>query len=44
MGKMSGSSAVVTPAGGDVAAYHEKKHRVFLRLYDDQMAYRTLMA
>ena len=23
---------------------HEAKHRVFLRMYDDQMAYRDLMA
>jgi FGGY-family pentulose kinase len=44
MGAMSGSSAVIAPAGGDVARYHDKKHRVFLRLYDDQMAYRALMA
>lgn len=44
MGAMSESSAVVTPRGGDVASYHAKKHQVFLRLYDDQMAYRRLMA
>ena len=44
MGAMSGSSAVVTPTHGEVARYHEKKHQVFLRLYEDQMAYRALMA
>jgi FGGY-family pentulose kinase len=44
MGAMSGSSAVIAPAGGDVARYHDKKHAVFQRLYDDQMAYRALMA
>ena len=44
MGAMSDSSAVVAPSGGEVARYHDKKHRVFLRLYDDQMAYRALMA
>jgi ribulose kinase len=44
MGAMSESSAVVAPTRGDVAEYHAKKHQVFLRLYDDQMAYRSLMA
>ena len=31
------------PAGGEVAEFHDAKHRVFLRMHDDQMAYRELM-
>ena len=44
MGAMSAAGRVVEPRGGAVAAYHEKKHRVFLRMYEDQMAYRALMS
>jgi hypothetical protein len=33
----------VTPADGEVAAYHEKKHRIFQRMHEDQLAYRALM-
>jgi len=44
MGAMSRAASVVQPAGGEVAAYHEAKHRVFLRMHQDQMAYRSLMA
>jgi ribulose kinase len=44
MGAMNRAARVVEPAGGETAAYHEAKHRVFLRMYQDQMAYRTLMA
>jgi ribulose kinase len=43
MGAMSGVSTIVEPSTGEVAAFHERKHRVFLRMYDDQMAYRALM-
>jgi len=44
MGAMSRAASVVQPAGGEIAAHHEAKHRVFLRMYHDQMAYRSLMA
>lgn len=42
MAAMTGVGAVITP---DVAtcAYHARKYAVFLRLYEDQMAYRQLM-
>lgn len=43
MQAMSRTARVITPSGGDVAAFHDKKHRVFLRMHDDQLAYRALM-
>jgi FGGY-family pentulose kinase len=44
MGAMSGASSVIDPSKGAVADFHANKHRVFLRMHDDQMAYRALMA
>ena len=44
MGAMDAAGDTVEPTGGDVRAYHDKKHQVFLRMYGDQMAYRELMA
>ncbi len=43
MSAMTRARVAVTPAGGAVAAFHDAKYAVFQRLYDDQMAYRTLM-
>jgi FGGY-family pentulose kinase len=43
MEAMSGAGTVVSPRGGDVAAYHARKHAVFQRMYGDQLAYRSLM-
>jgi ribulose kinase len=43
MGAMSRAGRVVEPATGAVAAYHERKHAVFRRMHDDQLAYRALM-
>jgi len=43
MGAMDHEGASIEPAGGEIAAFHEKKHRVFLRMWEDQIAYRTLM-
>jgi FGGY-family pentulose kinase len=43
MGAMCTASRVIEPSGGPVAAYHDAKHRVFQRMYDDQLAYRSLM-
>lgn len=44
MGTMSRQGSIVTPAGDPIAALHRKKHQVFLRMYEDQMAYRAVMA
>jgi FGGY-family pentulose kinase len=43
MGAMSEAGRIIEPAGGEVAAYHDRKHEVFLRMYEDQMAYRRVM-
>jgi ribulose kinase len=34
----------IQPEKGTVVAYHSRKYKVFRRMYDDQMAYRQLMA
>jgi ribulose kinase len=44
MGAMNAAGAIVSARGGEVAAYHERKHRVFQRMYQDQRAYREMMA
>ncbi|SFD13316.1 FGGY-family carbohydrate kinase [Tropicimonas isoalkanivorans] len=44
MTAMCGQGATVAPRGGDIAAYHDRKYRVFRRMQDDYAAYRTLMA
>jgi len=45
MRTMSAADRVIEPAprGGDVAAYFDAKYAVFLRMHDDQLAYRALM-
>lgn len=43
MANMSAVREVIEPQTGAIAAYHEAKHRVYLRMYEDQMAYRALM-
>lgn len=43
MAAMTRTSRVIEPTRGDVATFHDKKHRVFLRMHDDQLAYRALM-
>lgn len=43
MAAMTASGKTVDPSDGDVKAFHDRKHRVFLRMYDDQMAYRAMM-
>lgn len=43
MSAMGGVSRVVTPHGGAIRSYHQKKHAVFQRMYDDHLAYRGLM-
>jgi len=42
MASMNAPETVVEPAGGEVRAYHERKHRIFHRMHADQLAYRTL--
>lgn len=43
MAAMSRAGRVIAAAEGPARAYHDRKYRVFQRLYDDQMAYRALM-
>jgi FGGY-family pentulose kinase len=43
MGAMTHPGRILEPAGGEVAEFHARKHRVFLRMHDDQVAYRALM-
>ena len=43
MAAMTEAGSVIEPRAGAVAAYHSAKYGVFLRMYDDQMAYRRLM-
>lgn len=40
---MSAARTIIEPAGGKVAAYHERKYQVFHRMYADQEAYASLM-
>jgi FGGY-family pentulose kinase len=43
MAAMNEAATVIEPTGGDVAHFYEAKHRVFQRMYDDQLAYRAAM-
>ena len=43
MRAMTGADKVIEPARGLVAEYHERKHAVFQRMYQDFIAYRGLM-
>jgi FGGY-family pentulose kinase len=43
MATMTRAGRIVEPAGGEVARFHDAKHRVFQRLHDDQLAYREMM-
>jgi ribulose kinase len=43
MAKLNVAETVIEPAVGAVRSYHEKKHVVFQRMYDDFVAYRALM-
>jgi len=44
MAAMNEAGTIVEPSGGEVARFHEGKHRVFHRMYDDQLAYRAIMS
>ncbi|MCB9850726.1 MAG: FGGY-family carbohydrate kinase [Phycisphaerales bacterium] len=43
MATLNHVGACITPAGGEVATYHDTKHTVFQRMYADFCAYRELM-
>ena len=43
MGSMNAAERVLEPTGGEVAAYHERRHRIFHRMHADQLAYREVM-
>lgn len=43
MGAMSAADKIVHPEKGVISDYHRAKHQVFMRLYEDQLAYRELM-
>jgi FGGY-family pentulose kinase len=43
MGAMSAADRVIEPTGGEAAKYFDAKYAVFLRMHDDQLAYRALM-
>jgi hypothetical protein len=36
-------STLTQPEKGSVTEYHNRKYKVFRRMYEDQMAYRELM-
>ena len=40
---MNSAEKFIEPADGMVRRFHDAKHRVFHRMYQDQMAYRALM-
>jgi hypothetical protein len=40
---MNATGQIIVPRGGDIAAYHQRKHQVFQSMYHDQQAYRALM-
>jgi FGGY-family pentulose kinase len=43
MAAMTRAGRIVEPTSGEVARFHDAKHRVFLRMHDDQLAYREIM-
>jgi ribulose kinase len=43
MAAMDAAGEVVEPTGEQAARYHARKHKVFHRMHDDQLAYRGIM-
>jgi FGGY-family pentulose kinase len=43
MKAMAGAGQQLTPASGEVRAYHDRKYRVYHRMYHDQLGYAELM-
>jgi FGGY-family pentulose kinase len=44
MQEMNRAQCVIAAASGAVRSYHTRKHAVFLRMHDDQLAYRNLLS
>jgi ribulose kinase len=44
MTKMSAVEAVIEPCQGAAAMFHEAKHEVFLKMYEDQLQYKEMMS
>jgi FGGY-family pentulose kinase len=44
MGAMNRAERVIEPAGADVRRYHDRRYKVFHRMYEDQLTYREMMA
>ena len=44
MTKMSAVDRVIEPSKGAPARYHEAKHQVFLKMYEDQLEYKACMS
>lgn len=42
MSAMNAAERVIEPAAGEAYAYHARKQQVFLRMHDDQLAYRRI--
>lgn len=42
MAALSAAGEILEPATGETRRYHDGRHRVFLRMYDDQIAYRSM--
>jgi FGGY-family pentulose kinase len=43
MARMAGNGSAIAPRGGDIAAYHDRKYRVFLKMQRDYGAYAAIM-
>ncbi len=43
MSSMTRAGRTIEPTRGDVARFHDAKHAVFLRMHEDQVAYRGIM-
>ena len=43
MSAMTRAGRTIEPSRGEVARFHDAKHAVFLRMHDDQLAYRETM-
>jgi hypothetical protein len=43
MGAMNAVGSELPAARGEVAEYHARKHAVFHRMYEDQLAYASAM-
>jgi len=43
MESMNRAGKRVLPQQGKIREFHDRKYKVFLRMYEDQLAYRELM-